>query len=134
LERGGKSALRGGKVVQRQVLYLGEINDTQRESWCRTIEVFITPEGFPPAYEVLPGNTSDKTTLHKFLRKIEEQYGKAERVWPMDWGDIPTEEVRRAQAFRRFTTWWDRLLNNCKRGTQSVSAKSWPRQAHSIGI
>jgi hypothetical protein len=29
-----------GKVVQRQVLYLGEINDTRRESWCRTIEVF----------------------------------------------------------------------------------------------
>src|SRR5580692_8633551 len=29
-----------GKVVQRQVLYLGEINDTQQESWCRTIEVF----------------------------------------------------------------------------------------------
>jgi len=30
----------GGKFVQRQVLYLGEINDSQRESWCRTIEVF----------------------------------------------------------------------------------------------
>ena len=28
------------KFVQRQVLYLGEINDSQRESWCRTIEVF----------------------------------------------------------------------------------------------
>jgi hypothetical protein len=23
----------GGKVVQRQVLYLGEINDSQREAW-----------------------------------------------------------------------------------------------------
>jgi transposase len=30
----------GGKVVQRQVLYLGEINDGQRESWCRVIEAF----------------------------------------------------------------------------------------------
>jgi len=30
----------GGKVVQRQVLYLGEINDSQRESWCRVIEAF----------------------------------------------------------------------------------------------
>ena len=29
-----------GEVVQRQVLHLGEINDTQHESWCRTIEVF----------------------------------------------------------------------------------------------
>jgi transposase len=56
------------------------------------IALIITPEGFPLAYEVLPGNTSDKTTLRNFLRKIEEQYGKAERVWLMDRG-IPTEEV-----------------------------------------
>jgi transposase len=56
------------------------------------IGLIITPEGFPLAYEVLPGNTSDKTTLRQFLRKIEEQYGKAERVWLMDRG-VPTEEV-----------------------------------------
>ncbi|HVP99352.1 MAG TPA: IS1634 family transposase, partial [Roseiarcus sp.] len=30
----------GGKVVQRQVLYLGEINDSQQAAWCRVIEVF----------------------------------------------------------------------------------------------
>jgi transposase len=56
------------------------------------IGLSITPEGFPLAYEVSPGNTSDKTTLRAFLRKIEEQYGKAERVWLMDRG-LPTEEV-----------------------------------------
>ena len=31
--------VRGGRVVQRQVLYLGEINDSQRVAWCRSIEV-----------------------------------------------------------------------------------------------
>jgi hypothetical protein len=30
----------GGKVVQRQVLYLGEINDSQQQAWCRQIEAF----------------------------------------------------------------------------------------------
>ena len=30
----------GGKVVQRQVLYLGEINDSQKQAWCRVIEAF----------------------------------------------------------------------------------------------
>ncbi|MBI2114369.1 MAG: hypothetical protein HYT85_04700, partial [candidate division NC10 bacterium] len=30
----------GGRVVQRPVLYLGEINDSQREAWRKTIEVF----------------------------------------------------------------------------------------------
>jgi transposase len=56
------------------------------------IALIITPEGFPLAYEVLAGNTADKTTLRGFLKKIEEEYGKAERIWVMDRG-IPTEEV-----------------------------------------
>jgi transposase len=56
------------------------------------IALVVTPEGFPLAYEVLPGNTADKTTLQDFLKKIENQYGKADRIWVMDRG-IPTEEV-----------------------------------------
>jgi transposase len=56
------------------------------------IALIVTPEGFPLAYEVLPGNTADCTTLRDMLRKIEAQYGKANRVWVMDRG-IPSEEV-----------------------------------------
>jgi len=56
------------------------------------IALIVTPEGFPLAYEVLPGNTADCTTLRGALRKIETQYGKAQRIWVMDRG-IPTEEV-----------------------------------------
>jgi transposase len=56
------------------------------------IALIVTPEGYPLAYEVLAGNTSDKTTLKQFLDKIEKLYGKANRVWVMDRG-IPTEEV-----------------------------------------
>ena len=56
------------------------------------IALIVTPEGYPLAYEVLAGNTSDKTTLKAFLEKIERLYGKCNRVWVMDRG-IPTEEV-----------------------------------------
>ena len=56
------------------------------------IALVITPEGFPLAYEVLPGNTIDNQTLRAFLGRIERQYGKARRIWLMDRG-IPTEEV-----------------------------------------
>jgi hypothetical protein len=56
------------------------------------IALVMTPGGLPLAYEVLSGNTSDKTTLRDFLARIERQYGKARRVWLMDRG-IPTEEV-----------------------------------------
>lgn len=56
------------------------------------IALIVTPEGLPLAYEVLPGNTADSTTLRAFLAKIERQYGKAQRIWCMDRG-IPTEAV-----------------------------------------
>jgi transposase len=44
------------------------------------------------AYEVMDGNTSDRTTLRQFLKNIEKTYGRAKRVWVMDRG-IPTEEI-----------------------------------------
>jgi transposase len=56
------------------------------------IALVVTPEGLPLAYEVLPGNTADNSTLRGFLQRIERQYGKARRIWLMDRG-IPTEEV-----------------------------------------
>jgi hypothetical protein len=56
------------------------------------IALIVTPQGFPLAYEVMDGNTSDKTTLKAFLTKIENQYGKAKRIWVMDRG-VPTEEI-----------------------------------------
>ena len=59
---------------------------------CRqvVIALVVTPDGLPLAYEVLAGNTTDKTTLRGFLAKIERLYGKARRTWVMDRG-IPTE-------------------------------------------
>ncbi|RPI37418.1 MAG: IS1634 family transposase, partial [Hyphomicrobiaceae bacterium] len=56
------------------------------------IALVVTPEELPLAYEVMSGNTSDKTTLREFLARIERQYGKAQRTWLMDRG-IPTEAV-----------------------------------------
>ena len=55
------------------------------------IALIVTPEGFPLGYEVMPGNTSDRTTLPMFLKQIEEHYGKARRIWVMDRG-IPTQK------------------------------------------
>jgi hypothetical protein len=40
----------GGRAVQRHVLYLGEINDSQRAAWCQTIEAF--DEGGHPSRRV----------------------------------------------------------------------------------
>lgn len=76
------------------------------------IALIITPEGFPLAYEVMPGNASDKTTLADFLQRIEAQYGKANRTWIMDRGDSHGGDacryapVRHTRAvFGRYPAW-----------------------------
>ena len=55
----------------------GYSRDKRRDCVQVVIALVVTPDGFPLAYEVLPGNTADKTTLRGFLEKIEAQYGKA---------------------------------------------------------
>src|SRR3989441_6361227 len=69
----------------------GYSRDKRRDCVQVVIALIVTPEGFPLGYEVMAGNTSDKTTLPAFLKKIEEQYGKAQRIWIMDRG-IPTKK------------------------------------------
>lgn len=56
------------------------------------IALVVTPEGLPLAYEMLPGNTTDKTTLREMLATVRRRFGAAERIWVMDRG-IPTEEI-----------------------------------------
>jgi len=70
----------------------GHSRDKRSDCVQVVIALVVTPEGFPLAYEVMAGNTSDKKTLGEFLRTIEEHYGKARRIWVMDRG-IPTEKV-----------------------------------------
>jgi len=69
-------------------------HSTDKRSDCVQVMIalVVTPDGFPLAYEVLPGNTTGSKTLRPALQKIEAQYGKAQRIWVMDRG-IPTEEV-----------------------------------------
>jgi hypothetical protein len=64
-----------------------------RSDWVQVIiALVVTQDGLPLAYEVLPGNTADNTTLKDFLARIERLYGRARRIWLMDRG-IPTEAV-----------------------------------------
>jgi transposase len=46
--------LNGGSAAQRQVLYLGEINDTQQAAWRKTISVFDEDRGESRALSLFP--------------------------------------------------------------------------------
>src|SRR5712691_4247204 len=81
-----------GEAEQNPKAKYGYSRDGRPDCKQVVIALVMTPTGLPLAYEVMDGNTSDKTTLRSFLDNIESLYGKARRVWLMDRG-IPTEAV-----------------------------------------
>jgi len=81
-----------GEMEQNPKAKRGYSRDKRPDCLQLVIALVVTPDGFPLAYEVMNGNTSDRTTLRSFLQKIESTYGKAQRVWVMDRG-IPSEAI-----------------------------------------
>src|SRR3970040_922049 len=81
-----------GQMEQNPKAKRGYSRDHRPDCLQLVIALVVTPDGFPLAYEVMNGNTSDHTTLRGFLKQIEDTYGKAQRVWVMDRG-IPSEAM-----------------------------------------
>src|SRR6059036_671916 len=104
----------GGKVVPRPVLYLGEINDSQRESWCRTIEAFdplrerTLPLALFPADRAVPAHAAscgvqlrlDAMELHR------------PRQWGACWLACQLYEQLELDRF------WSARLPDSRKGTQ----------------
>lgn len=102
---------------------------------CRqvVIALIVTPEGFPLSYEVLSGNTADATTLSDFLDRIEQRYGRANRIWVMDRG-VPTEDslekMRRIGASYLVGTPKGRL----NKLEQNFLAQPWARVREGVDV
>jgi len=110
-----------GEAEQNPKARYGYSRDGRPDCKQVVIALVMTPSGLPLAYEVLAGNTSDKTTLRSFLDKIEVQYGKARRVWLMDRG-IPTEAVLREMREDRPETFY---LVGTPRAKVKQDEKKW---------
>lgn len=99
------------------------------------IALIVTPDGLPLAYEVLPGNTSDKTTLRDFIKRIEAQYGKVGRTWVMDRG-IPTEavlaEMRASETPMRYLVGTPR--GRLSQLEQAFLAKPWAQVRDAVQV
>jgi len=110
-----------GEAEQNPKARYGYSRDGRPDCKQVVIALVMTPSGLPLAYEVLAGNTSDKTTLKSFLDKMEAQYGKARRVWLMDRG-IPTEAVLKEMRADRPETFY---LVGTPRAKVKQDEKKW---------
>ncbi len=94
-----------GEAEQNPKARCGHSRDKRPDCKQVVIALIVTPAGLPLAYEVMAGNTSEKTTLRGFLERIESLYGKARRVWLMDRG-IPTEALLQEMRTSRQQTFY----------------------------
>jgi transposase len=77
----------GGKVVQRNVLYLGEINDSQRESWCQVIEAFDEGTKRPTQLALFPAERAvpDHARAYGVGVRLNEMRLHRPRQWGACW-------------------------------------------------
>ena len=75
--------VRGNRTVQRQVLYLGEINDSQHAAWSRSIEVLAEGRSEPRQMALFPAGraaeVSDSEVVEIRLRDLQVRR-------PRQWG------------------------------------------------
>jgi hypothetical protein len=114
--------LQGGRVVQRHVLYLGEISPSQAAAWRKSIEAFDEEAGHPRTLALFPEDrcaavTPDSSTVQLRLSEMRlcrpRQWGACWLAGQF-WGELQLD---------RF--WADRLPRNRKARGGTRSCRSW---------
>ena len=75
--------VQGNRVVQRQVLYLGEINDSQRAAWCRTIDVFDEDQDQSTQLAIFP---EDRQAPELACEVVQIRLSDLQLHRPRQWG------------------------------------------------
>lgn len=74
---------KAGRVVQRHVLYLGEINDAQRAAWCKTIEVLEEGRARPTQVAIFP---QDRQAPEMDCAVVQVRLERLRLERPRQWG------------------------------------------------
>src|SRR6202049_3126103 len=111
--------LEGGRVVQRHVLYLGEISPSQGAAWRKSIEVFDEDAGRPRTLSLFPEDraiavTSDRSIVQLRLSDMRlcrpRQWGACWLAGQL-WGELQLDRFWTARLpANRKATRWDQVL------------------------
>jgi len=72
----------GNRIVQRQVLYLGEINDNQQDAWRKTIEIFEDGHDQPKQMLLFPEDVTNPKSQHNVIQvRLNDLQIKNPRQW-----------------------------------------------------
>jgi len=65
------------------------------------IALVVSRWGLPLGYEVFSGNRADVTTVEEIVKKVEAQYGEANRIWVMDRGMVSEANLKFLRSKKR---------------------------------
>ena len=112
--------LPGGRVVQRHVLYLGEINDSQELAWRKSVEVFEDGAAAPRTLSLFPDDRGEallpdasivRLKLSELRLRRPRQWGACWLAMTL-WRDLQLDRfwAERLPASRKGTRWDEILL------------------------
>jgi transposase len=82
------------------------------------VALVVTRAGLPLGYEVFAGNTTDVATVERIVGRMEERYGRANRVWVMDRGMVSAENI----------AWLQKTGRRYVIGTPRSELRRWARE------
>ena len=103
----------GGRVVQRHVLYLGEINDSQQAAWRKSIEIFEEGKARPTTVALFPEERMGPVDDASIVRvRLEALVLRRPRQWGACWLSCQLYEKLGLDGF------WAKLLPPNRKGTR----------------
>ena len=104
---------RGGQVVQRHVLYLGEINDQQQAAWQKTIEIYEHGQAQPRTVALFPEDRAVSVPETEVVRiRLAEMPLRRPRQWGACWLATELSEQLELDKF------WAERLPPSRKGTR----------------
>ncbi len=90
------------------------------------IALVVTKEGIPLGYEVFDGNRNDSTTVEEIVKKMEQRYGAADRIWVMYRGMVSENNIEfLSQNHRRYIIGTPKSL--LKKFEREILSENWQR-------
>ena len=123
--------LPGGRVLQRHVLYLGEINSSQERAWRRSVEVFDECAGGSRSLALLPDDRLDESAVDGAVVRLRLAQSRLHRPRVLGscwlalqlWEQLGLERfwAERLPANRKGTR-WDQVLFGALAGDRRLAA------------
>jgi transposase len=113
-----------GEAANNELAKRGYSRDSRPDCKQVCIALVVSRCGMPLGYELFAGNKADVSTVRDVVTKMEERYGKADRIWVMDRGMVSRANLEfLKEDARRYIVGTPKSM--LKRYEKQLAEKDW---------